>query len=116
MALDILNIAFFQAVFQGRLIGPAKWYDMIYLASQSPRRKSLLEQLGVVYQQLSCSIDEQPFSGEQPAGYVLRMATEKMEAGLKTLFDSDWKTAPVLAADTVVVLDGTIFGKPRDGT
>lgn len=87
---------------------------MIYLASQSPRRAELLEQIGVAFEKLRCEIDETPLSGEQPEAYVLRMATEKAARGWKVLQDQNKSLMPLLAADTSVACDGQILGKPVD--
>jgi septum formation protein len=80
----------------------------LYLASKSPRRKYLLQQLGVEFEVIETSIDETPMPGEAPEEYVRRIAVEKAKAG-KQLAPAD---ASVLAADTEVILDGRILGKP----
>jgi septum formation protein len=82
---------------------------MIYLASQSPRRHELLEQIGVPHQLLTAEVDETPHGEESPEDYVRRMAIAKARAGHALRSD-----LPVLGADTAVVLDGHILGKPRD--
>ncbi|MBO9496161.1 septum formation inhibitor Maf [Thalassotalea sp. G20_0] len=87
---------------------------MIYLASQSPRRAELLQQIGVSFHQLACDIDETPFPGEAPAEYVLRMAREKAAAGWQALLTRDSVQMPLLAADTTVVCNDQILGKPQD--
>jgi septum formation protein len=81
----------------------------LVLASQSPRRAALLEQLGVSFTVQPAHIDESLRRGEVPRHYVERMAQEKAAAiaGARTL--------PVLGADTTVVLDGESLGKPGDG-
>lgn len=84
----------------------------IYLASQSPRRRALLEQIGVRYRQLPVAIPEVPGPDEAPEMYVLRLALEKARAGLSSLGPA--ARAPVLGADTAVVVDGKVLGKPRD--
>lgn len=86
---------------------------MIYLASQSPRRRELLEQIGVPYQLLSIEVDESPLPSEAARDYVARLATAKAQAGLEVLNESGRK-APVLGADTTVVLNEQIMGKPRN--
>jgi septum formation protein len=86
--------------------------NWIYLASASPRRRQLLEQIGVGYRLLSIDIPEQPGVGESPEEFVLRLALEKARAGREQLEQDD--DHPVLGADTAVVLDGRILGKPRD--
>ncbi|WP_163371795.1 Maf family protein [Endozoicomonas acroporae] len=87
---------------------------MIYLASQSPRRAELLQQIGVSFHQLACDIDETPFPGEAPAEYVLRMAREKAAAGWQALVTRDSAKMPLLAADTTVVCNDQILGKPQN--
>lgn len=84
----------------------------LYLASGSPRRRELLTQIGVPYTALSAEIDETPFADEQPLAYVERLARGKAQAGLASL--SAVSEACVLGADTAVVLDGRILGKPLD--
>jgi len=85
----------------------------IYLASQSPRRRELLEQIGVRYELLSPQVPEHPLDSEAPEVYVLRLALEKARAGRQLLAQDDPR--PVLGADTTVVFNGRILGKPRDG-
>ena len=84
----------------------------LYLASASPRRAELLEQIGVRYRQMSPDVDERVLPGESPSDYVKRLALTKAQAGRAGLSSGD--THPVLGADTAVVVDGEIFGKPRD--
>jgi len=79
----------------------------IYLASQSPRRRELLRQIGIRHEIVSASVDETPRPGEAPAEYVLRLALAKARAGRTQRPDR-----PVLGADTAVVVDDTILGKP----
>ena len=85
---------------------------MLYLASQSPRRLELLRQLDVPFHALHAPVTERRAQDETAAGYVSRVAREKAEAGLTQVTDDDspW----VLGADTEVVLDGEVFGKPVD--
>lgn len=83
--------------------------DFVYLASGSPRRRELLQQIGVPYKLVGSAIDETVRPGEAPAAYVARLAAAKADAGWPNAAD-----APVLAADTAVVLDGKILGKPAD--
>lgn len=82
---------------------------MIFLASASPRRRELLEQIGVAHQVVEVRVDEALHAGEAPELYVVRLALAKAHAGHAIC--SDW---PVLGADTAVVIDGVILGKPRD--
>ncbi|MBC9252160.1 septum formation protein Maf [Pseudomonas alcaligenes] len=84
----------------------------LYLASGSPRRRELLAQIGVPFVTLIASIDETPLPGEPAHGYVERLALDKARAGLACLAAAD--DAVVLGADTAVVLDGRILGKPQD--
>ncbi len=83
----------------------------VYLASGSPRRRELLTQIGVPFQVLEAPIDETVAAGEAPEAYVLRVAAAKAAAGWGA---ARAVPAPVLAADTAVVLDGDILLKPRD--
>ena len=84
----------------------------IYLASASPRRRELLRQIGIRFQQLPVAVDETPLPGEIPQDYVRRLAQAKAQSGVQQLGRK--KPAPVLGADTIVVVDGTILGKPSD--
>ncbi|RCS31088.1 septum formation inhibitor Maf [Rhodanobacter denitrificans] len=85
---------------------------MLHLASQSPRRRQLLEQLGVDFAVLDVDVPEQRAPGESPRDYVSRVARDKARAGLAALAHAG--DALVLGADTEVVLDDEVFGKPRD--
>ncbi|KQZ74407.1 septum formation inhibitor Maf [Rhodanobacter sp. Root561] len=85
---------------------------MLYLASQSPRRRQLLEQLGVTFAVIDVEVPEQREPGESPQDYVSRVARDKARAGLAALPDAS--ASRVLGADTEVVLDDEVFGKPRD--
>ncbi len=84
----------------------------LHLASASPRRRELLAQIGVPFVTLIASIDETALPGEPAERYVERLAREKALAGLAALGDP--ADAVVLGADTAVVLDGRILGKPAD--
>jgi septum formation protein len=84
----------------------------IYLASASPRRAELLEQIGVTFGMLNVDVDEQHRPGETPVEYVTRLALAKARAGRVLLDAVD--SCPVLGADTTVVADDRIMGKPRD--
>jgi septum formation protein len=92
----------------------------IYLASQSPRRRELLKQIGVNFEMLllradprrNMAVDETPHAGEQPDSYVRRVSQAKATAGYAALRFRNLPSFPVLAADTTVTLDGKIFGKP----
>jgi septum formation protein len=82
---------------------------VVCLASVSPRRRELLTQIGVPHIVLGAHIDETARPGEKPRDYVRRMAREKALAVRER-----GEALPVLAADTTVVLDDVIYGKPRD--
>ena len=82
----------------------------IYLASSSPRRAQLLDQIGVKYRVIDINVPELPKKGETPREMALRLAVEKVKAGLQ----GAEMEAPVLAADTLVVCNHEIMGKPRD--
>ena len=88
----------------------------VYLASLSPRRRELLQQMGVPYQVVEVDVDERTLSTETPDAYVSRLAGAKATGGwLATQVRSARSPpAPVLGADTAVVLDGEILGKPDD--
>lgn len=85
---------------------------MLYLASQSPRRRQLLEQVGIVFDTIDVDVPEVRAPAEPPAEYVSRVAREKAGAGLSRL--AGVTGAVVLGADTEVVLDDEVFGKPAD--
>lgn len=96
-------------------------YQTIYLASASPRRRDLLKQIGVHFEVLllrthpsRIDVDETPLPGEDPRDYVLRLARAKAETGNMACRARRLPAYPVLAADTTVVLDGAIIGKPAD--
>ena len=84
----------------------------LYLASSSPRRRELLTQIGLPFHIVPASIDETPESGESAHAYVERLARSKALAGLNFL--AQRADVCVLGADTAVVLDGRILGKPVD--
>ncbi|AFV00630.1 Maf family protein [Simiduia agarivorans] len=81
----------------------------LLLASQSPRRRELLDQIGVAYIQQATQVEEVWQAGESPSAYVQRLALAKARAGLKLTAE-----LPVLGADTIVVSEGQIVEKPRD--
>lgn len=84
----------------------------IYLASASPRRSELLNQIGVAHEVRPVEVDESVRAGESPVDYVRRLAEDKArELWARLPSDRRW---PVLAADTTVALAGEIFGKPGD--
>ena len=94
--------------------------DFIYLASQSPRRKQLLEQWGVRCELLLPDADEDVEAleavkpGEAPAVYVQRVTALKLQASVERLRRRGLPLAPVLCADTTVALGRRILGKPAD--
>lgn len=85
----------------------------LHLASASPRRRELLTQIGVPFSLVAASIDETPQPAESPTEYVERLALGKAQAGLAALSMRAEDTC-VLGADTAVVLDERILGKPVD--
>ena len=91
---------------------------MIYLASQSPRRRQLLDQLGVRYTLLlpddadAAEALEAVRPGEAPAAYVRRVTRLKLDDAVQRLRDRRWPPAPVLCADTTVARGRAILGKP----
>ena len=82
---------------------------VVRLASISPRRRELLAQIGVPHVVTAAHIDESLHAGERPHDYVQRIARTKAQ----TVWERD-HSLPVLSADTTVVLDGIVFGKPAD--
>ena len=82
----------------------------IYLASQSPRRRELLQQIGVSFALLPVEIDEGRLTAESPESCVQRLALEKARAGRALL--TAGSSPPVLGADTIVVTAGKVLGKP----
>lgn len=85
---------------------------MLYLASRSPRRRQLLEQLGLIFETVPVDVVEQRAPDESPADYVSRVAGDKARAGLR--LHAVGSGDAVLGADTEVVLDDEVFGKPAD--
>ncbi len=83
----------------------------LFLASASPRRRELLTQIGVPFELLLITLDETPLPAERPEAYVQRLAREKALAGWAAVNDD---SAAVLGADTTVVIDERILGKPAD--
>lgn len=96
--------------------------NQIYLASRSPRRRELLRQIGVKFNLLmmretagrAIDIDEQPLDNEAPKDYIYRITRIKASEGWNKVLQRRLPIFPVLAADTVVTIDGCIMGKPRD--
>jgi septum formation protein len=93
---------------------------LLVLASASPRRRALLTQAGLRFEVHAAEIPEDPRPGEEPVAYVTRLAREKAEAVFRKLAAGDQesggakKNLAVLGADTTVVLDTMILGKPAD--
>ena len=94
--------------------------EFIYLASQSPRRRQLLEQLGVAHRLLLPDVDEDTetleavMPGEAPARYVRRVTGLKLDAALSRLAHRGLTPAPILCSDTTVARGRIIYGKPAD--
>jgi len=94
--------------------------DFVYLASQSPRRRQLLEQLGVRYELLLPDSSEDAealeavLKNEAPAAYVKRVTGLKLDAAVARLARRQLPPAPILCSDTTVAKDRTIYGKPDD--
>jgi septum formation protein len=94
----------------------------VYLASRSPRRRELLKQIGVKFEPLmlrlasprGADVDEVQHAGESAADYVERVAREKAEVGAQALALRSMLVKPVLTADTVVIVDGDVLGKPAN--
>jgi septum formation protein len=86
--------------------------SLIYLASASPRRSALLDQIGVPHRVQAVDVDERARGGEPPDQYVRRLAVLKAETLWQKLAAA--QRQPVLGADTAVVLNNEILGKPRD--
>ena len=97
-------------------------HSRIYLASKSPRRRELLKQVGINFEVLLLrlqsrhgrDVDESVHVGELPADYVQRICQEKVETGWESIKYRNLPTFPVLAADTSVVIDNQIIGKPQN--
>lgn len=81
----------------------------IYLASKSPRRRKLLKQLGIKFKSFSVDLDEEVFDGEHPIQTVKRLAFDKYELAVKRV-----KKGIIITADTIVVLDKEVIGKPKN--
>lgn len=86
----------------------------IYLASRSPRRAELLQQMGIGFDVLPSDIDESILPNEPPETYVMRLAGSKAAVGLANMQQANLQQRPILAADTTVCVDGMILGKPED--
>lgn len=88
---------------------PPPDHPRIILASQSPRRRDLLDQVGIAHEVRPADVDETPWPGEAPAAHAERLARAKALAVAGAAPD-----ALVIGSDTIVVVDGDILGKPRD--
>jgi septum formation protein len=86
----------------------------IALASASPRRRELLGQLAVNFELVKADVDETQLPGELATDYVLRLAISKARAGFNVQTQTVTEVLPVLGADTIVVVDGEVLGKPKD--
>ena len=92
----------------------------VYLASRSPRRRELLKQIGVAFDVLLLredpargeDVDERVMDGESPQDYVTRIARAKAELGWVRVLQRRLRPNPVLGADTSVIVDGEVLGKP----
>ena len=94
-------------------------FNMLILASQSPRRRELLTQAGYSFEVRPAHIPEEPLAGENPIAYVTRLAREKAEDVFREVtadarLNAESEILAVLGADTTVTLDDTILGKPED--
>ncbi len=85
--------------------------NKLFLASSSPRRKELLLQLGLTFDVVNAPIEEVALPNESPESFVLRMAIEKALSGFNKVAG---KTIWVVGSDTAVVLNGKVFGKPKN--
>ena len=85
--------------------------NRLYLASLSPRRSQLLKQIGVVFDIIPIEIDESSFENELPQDLVKRLSFLKASKGMNLLSENKYNC--VISADTVVVVDGLILGKPQ---
>ncbi len=94
----------------------------IYLASRSPRRRELLDQIGIGYEVLTqrmtaergSDVNEDPLPGEQPRDYVVRVCRDKVESGWARVIQRKLPLRGVLAADTTVCIGDEILGTPAD--
>ncbi|HEC12244.1 MAG TPA: septum formation inhibitor Maf [Acidiferrobacteraceae bacterium] len=88
----------------------------LYLASRSPRRQELLRQMGIEFEVFVVDVPEHPAKGETAEHFVTRMAQEKSSAANTQISKQGMVIMPILGADTCVVIDGEILGKPRNRT
>jgi septum formation protein len=86
-----------------------KFSSPVYLASKSPRRKKLLNQLNIKFKVIDVHINEESINGESPAGMVKRLSNEKLAKAREKVNDG-----VIITADTIVVINNEILGKPKD--
>jgi len=86
----------------------------LYLASSSPRRKELLQQIGISFEVLAPQVEEKPEPDESPVEYVERIALAKARAVERLVHQQNLQSWPILAADTCVCLGAELMGKPAD--
>lgn len=86
----------------------------LFLGSGSPRRKAMLEELGLVIECRAMAIDETPLPAEEALPYVRRVTAGKMKAARDSLGDRGSEFSAIVVADTSVIVEGRILGKPRD--
>jgi len=86
----------------------------VYLASASPRRRQLLRQLGIPFTVVGAGVDETRLPGEAPETFARRVAAAKARRGLENVRRRQRSPRPVVAADTCVVIDDHVLGKPAD--
>ena len=86
----------------------------IYLASSSPRRSEILKNLKVNFEILKCDFDESNFTDERPEDFVIKNTQQKCLAAHAIRQKKKLPNKPILTADTIVALDGKIFGKPEN--
>ena len=90
---------------------------LLYLASGSPRRQELMQQLNLQFEVVQAPIDESVLADETPQAYVLRIAVEKAQAGYAKARSHNTRAKIwVVAGDTAVIVDNQIFGKPTNQT
>ncbi len=86
----------------------------VYLASASPRRQALLQSVGLHFEVIAADVDETHRNGEPPDRFVQRLAKEKAQQVGARLANQKRALHPIVAADTCVVIDDHVLGKPRD--
>ena len=86
----------------------------VYLASASPRRRQLLEQIGISYEVIKPDVDESKLDDIDPQAYTQRIAIAKAQFAKRILEDEKLESFPIIAADTAVVFEHQILGKPQN--